>query len=469
MSLGTDASGPTQEGRSELEIWRWSALVWRARRFVGVLTLAGAVLLVGHALLEPPAYKASARLLIARPASVRSNSPDSTVADYLALAGGWSTNTQVEALKSEGLAARALASLPADQQAYFPARIERLRDRISTEVGRDSDLVTVRTVSASAEACVALANSVVNCYIGEMQEAARELAAAARAIVEPELTQTRGLLLDTEEELAKQRGVSGVYDPKRERELAVERLTSLRQHHSDGLSELAATRAGLATARERANELPESVPFQHLDRREPQVVPLAEELAQLEGKLAKLEQEYAPQSPEVQRVTRQVEAVRALLEQPPIAETVQHTEAVNPVREDMEKRVSALQVQEAHLMQQASELERQINAEAGRLDRISAEEVAQTSLAAQVEALRSQHKALAMEMETLRLRAAARLPSAAVLERASLETTVQQKPDRLRLGIAGAFLGFLAGSLVAVAAGARPRRDGEASARAAEG
>jgi hypothetical protein len=74
-----------------------------------------------------------------------------------------------------------------------------------------------------------------------------------------------------------------------------------------------------------------------------------------------------------------------------------------------------------------------------------------------------------MEMETLRLRAAARLPSAAVLERASLETTVQQKHNRLRLGIAGAFLGFLAGSLVAVASGTRPGRAGEAAARAAEG
>jgi uncharacterized protein involved in exopolysaccharide biosynthesis len=469
MSSATDSPETTGGEEGGLEIWRWSRLVWRARRLVAITTAAGAVLLLGHGLLQPPTYRATMRLLVARPVSMRLDASESTLADYLTLVRSWSATTQVEALKSEGLAGRALSSLPADQRAFFPARVSRLQNRVSVDVRRDSDLVTVRTVSGSGEASVALANSLADCYIEQMQAAATEVAAMARGIVEPELAQTRDLLVSAEQELAKQRETSGVYDPKRERELAVERLTSLRQQHSDDLATLAATQAGLATARELVSDLPESVLFQHLEKDETQPEPLASELARLEGQLAKLAQEYLPESPEVQRATREVEMVRELLERPPVTETVQRTEASNPVRQDVEKVASGLRVQEAQLTRQTAEVGGQIKAEAARLDRISAEEVAQASLAARSEALQAQHTALAAQIETLRLRAAARLPSATVLERASLETTVEHKPRRQLLGIAGAFLGFLVGSLVAVAAGTRPGRSAwEATDRATE-
>lgn len=239
-----------QHGVAEIDMWTLLEILWRRRMVVALTLVVFSILGVALALTRPRMYRAVSVLRVTPSADVVP-----TMGGFLAVGGGQTVQTHAALMRSQDVVEAALSSLPAGQQAEFPARWQEIP--ISVGISREAPLLEISVLGTNAGAAIALANAVASSYVQYVEQSNRETTSAVVQALEPAIVTARQSHEEAQEGLAAYRKETGIYDYEVEYSSILAALADVRRSSPGSLvrtgitdveMELAAQQAALAEA-----------------------------------------------------------------------------------------------------------------------------------------------------------------------------------------------------------------------------
>ena len=425
-------------------------LAWRRRFtilpvFLGVLLLALILSLRAQRV-----YSATATLLVNTTPLSGEKRPDDQNADKVAsdvptVDEARRLETQLEIVKTEGVAKAAIANLTPDQK----AAVDRYA---SIDVGsiRNTDLVTVTVASHQASASAALANAICQSYITQSQKNNRAQIEAAAQSAQRQLQTVKDDLSDARAALKDYQSQSGITDGADQSKNVGATLDALVTQLREAQTQRASVAATLRVQQDVLAKTPrEVVTYTTVTR--PAVVALREQLTKLRLDRIAARAEYAPTSSVVTGLDGQIADVEARLAREPATETSPAQSAPNPAYLTAAQAVaqgrSDLSAVQARIPVIQAALARATNAQTQLPAKISRLNFLNSNLAA----LQNTYDNLNSKVQTLQLSAASQLANGSVTSPATVPgAPVGPSRAKTLLGAAllGALLAYLAALLV---------------------
>ncbi len=391
----------------------WGML--RRRKWI-IMAVVLSVLILGAVitLRTRPVFQSSATILVNTSSASSQGTEDLPVlSDLLSNTRARSLETQIEVLKSvavqEGALERLDPALRSALQRYYVMNVAPVRN---------TDIISVTVNSHSPEAAAAMANAICAEYTLQNQKQNREQIRTATEYVRDQLQTVRQRLDDARRKLLRFKQVNNSVDLASESE---QRVTQLSQIQAD-LRQVQAERAANVAQLEKTRALvarmaPTEVVPGEITRR-PAVQMMKEQLTKLEIERLAARQEYTPQSPQVQNLTGQIEALKLRLNREAQTEISSWQRSVNPVRQSLVQDIAKLQGQIWALDARQVALARDVSQSQAALLQLPRQEYLLGQLTTDASALQQTYQMLNEKYQSLRLSEEARLANVRVLNTA---------------------------------------------------
>jgi len=318
------------ESPSEVGLRDYLAILQRRKWIVieVLIVLVGTVAI--GSFLQAPVYRAAAALL------VETEGPSFGGYEELPLvARGLDTARSATIETHKRLITTRLVLDAVIQDLDLPVGIAGLREQVSIETFRDTDVIEVHAEDRDPQLARDIANSVAENYILWNQDYNRASAESASLFLEQQLAAVKNELTQAEEETEHYKRSRGISDLDAETRQRIEVLGNLE-------GELASAEAEAQAAAARSQVMEEKLSQQELfrlrdstEKPNPIVEELQAELARLEAQRAGLLEEYATESHNVRAVDAQIDNLKQQLSQQLKTVLASTTRGTSPVHDEL--------------------------------------------------------------------------------------------------------------------------------------
>ncbi len=321
----------------------WQTIVSHARLIVGITVIAMVAAFTVSCLMTP-IYEAETTFLLNSKASSFS-SPISLASELAGglggLAGGGLSNQAMnyaQIIKSRTSLEKTLARLGLEPGVNAPT-MKKLSDAINVQSIAKTDAVKLTVQLADKNMARDLANTLIDVLVEQDRNMSQSAARSARVFLAIQVEDARLKLLEAEERLLAVKSGKRIVAPTAETEALLKRLVELGLQQATIDITVEQLRAGAGKAREQLAGMSETIVSSETIVEDPIVRDYRTRLANLELSLASAREKYTDKHPEVQRLTTEIEKVKANLAGAVANVVGSQVSTPNPMREELLLRV----------------------------------------------------------------------------------------------------------------------------------
>lgn len=316
----------------------WQTIVSHAGLIAGITIVAMVAAFVASSLMTP-IYEAETTFLINSAASNYSL-PFSLPGELIGAGGGMSNQAAnyVEIIKSRTSLEDALHRLGLEPGVSAPT-LKAIRDAISVQSVAKADAIKLSVQLADKDMARNLANELVQVLIDTNRNMNRSASRSAREFLTQHVEISKRQLEQAEERLLEVKAGKKIVAPAAETEALLKRLVELGLQQATIDITVEQLRAGADKAREQLTGMAETVVSSETIVEDPVVRDRRTRLASLELALASAREKYTEKHPEVQRLTSEIEKVKADLSGAVANVVGTQVSTPNPMRQELLLRV----------------------------------------------------------------------------------------------------------------------------------
>ncbi len=375
------------------------------------------ILLLGilYTLTAQPVYQAQAKLLVSG-ADQGMSAPGGL--DFInAMTGGRSQSieTEIEIIQSSPILEGATKRLPDSLQ----ESLERFA-QVNVDAVRTTNIVTLSVLSRSPLAAKELSNALGEEYIEQNRDQSRSQVGTATEYVESELKAVRTRLDKARRALRDYKEKFGLVQLDQQAQTYVTNLGGIQTELRQTQAERKANRAQVEQLRREAAKLPEIRESSRVIQRTPAIEAMQSQMITLQSQLTEAGQEYTKDSPEVVALQNRIDDLRDRMSKQTKTMVASRNENPNPLRESLLQSIAQAQVQVWALDARAKSLASAQQEAQSKLADLPEREYELGRLAADAEEQAQTATLLSTKYQELVMRGKANVPSARIVEAATL-------------------------------------------------
>ena len=358
--------------------------------------------------------------------------------------------TQVKVLHSPDLLAQALQMLPEEERLKAPM--------VEVKEPDEKDNSIMVTVTALAPRAAAdMANTLIKLFIAHDLEESRKTASAALDYVQNELSRISGELHTARRELSQfqvQNEVAGNDAVLAQR---TEQLSKLRQDAEEAARMVAISRSLMTSFSERLHAESRQILTDETEEQNPVLDKIDMEINDLETHRLELLQEFTPDSPEVKRVTRTIDAARERRTRVLASRISKKTRGLNPLYQQLSQQYQAALTDAETAQIRLRVLQREIATMSSHLSQLPPLESRAEELINKVQLLEETYGSLNKRYQTLKIDKASYISNIRVLSQA-YPNPIPVSPNIPRALVLSLTLGILLAIVLTVTLEASDKR-----------
>jgi len=438
--------------------------------------------------ITPPVYKASTTVLVAKGSNPTQLFGDNEM--NILLGGRDNIETQVEIIKSRSIAEEVLTKLPEDvfekaQQENFQKRKDELRwlinildflklkgfvanllgvaatnnpepdeqlspeeklkkimDSLSVNLVKNTNIIEISSESNNPRLAADIANKVAEAYIEKSQVINRTQVSEAKKFIEEQLLAQEKELKSIEEEKLAFKQRENILYLDEETKLNIEQLANFQAKKLEVDTQIAESKTQLEEIRKQLKEQSETVISSQTITTNPIVQQLQNRLTDLQIQLAALKEKYSESSPQVTEVEIQIKQIENEISQK-VAEIVgSKISSVNPIYQELLSRMISLETTVISLETKSGSISQIITQYEQRLEKLPEKEIQLARLERAVRVAENIYLILLESYQEARISEAMELGDIRVID-AALIPEVPIKPRKMLNLAIGGVLGLM--------------------------
>ena len=430
-------------GMFALELIEYINILKKYWHLIVGLTLVAAVIAGVLSSIMPPIYEADARILIreASEAGITSLFGDLT---------GQSRNqiqNSVEILKSRTLAYNAAEILGLDYALGTP-ELNGFRKKFSVQPVQGTDFIRITYQSEDPLFAMQAVNALVDAFIESSLVKSREEARAARDFIEDQLVTLEAKLKDVENRLSEFKGTEKVYNPSEEAKVIINKVTNFDVARSEAIVSKRELEAKLDDLFLQLEKETNTYISSQVIGTNPLVTNIKTQLIAKETELQVLLTKSTENSREVQNLQKEIETLKAQLNQQVEKIVTSQTETTNPLYQQLIASISQAQSSLTALEARISALTELIKETEIEFDALPEKEMELARLTRDYQVTESIYTMLLQTREEYRIQEAMQTANIQVIDRAIVPNSPVSPRKLMNVAVAS-FLGLFLAAMLA--------------------
>src|SRR5690554_1368249 len=330
-----------EEEMLEIDLREYIVLLWAKKWLIIILVVIAAVVGYFYSQQMTRIYQTSTLVMVKE---------DSGVSDIFSSqfsfvsGGGNKIANYTEIIKSRNILKKVITELNLrDEESAELISPESLRDSISINGNRDTNLINITVTYKDPVIARDIANKLVEVFINENQDLNRTDLKNASEFINTQLAKVQEELAVLEQNMLEFKEENQVILPDENMKNTLNRLTQLESNRTEALFELEEARLSLNEYRAYLEKEEQQIVSSKTISSNPLITQNRSRLVELEIKLAGLREIYTEKHPEVIRVKREMEELNKSLESQVSELVSSRSETRNPLYQNLRERVITLE------------------------------------------------------------------------------------------------------------------------------
>jgi len=316
--------------------------------------------------------------------------------------------------------------------------------KIQVNQYRGTDLIQIKATSRDPEEATQIANTLANMYVEHSKKLNQEQARNARLFIEQKLATVKTDWEEAGDNLRQFREQEKIVNLGEETKVAIQKISELMAESEDKNIDIYEARTKLDTLKKQLTDTNRMQISAATTRNNPQIQELTKKLADLQIQLIGIQGEYTQNHPKTTSLERQIDETKQLLGQQ--VETIfsSQTTSLNPVYQDLVKKIDDAEVEVLTLEISYQAISEVVEKYLSMLETIPAKVLNQARLELALKSAEEVYKSLLGQFHDAAIAEAMSLANVRLAEPAIVPVK-PKSPNRNLNGLVGAFLGTMFG------------------------